>query len=186
MMRTMTFDLSDELQCFVQGLDLLAKKNFPVEEVLAYLKLNFFSPGLVDRYRFFSDSWYTRNLLYKTPFYELLLLCWQPGQESPIHGHEGEKCWMRIEEGSLLFKNYDVIYKSDHLTVDPVDSVEGHEGFVDGPAVIHSVANISDKPACSLHLYAKPFARCDIFDANEHKKARVDLNYYSVNGIIES
>jgi hypothetical protein len=178
------FELSDDLATFVAGLDVLAAKNFPIEEVLAYLRLNPFDPSVLAPYRFFSETWYTRNLLYKAAGYELLLLCWAPHQESPIHGHEGEKCWMRVEEGSLEFTDYDVTEKDGELVIDPKVTVEGTVGFVDGPAVVHRVVNRTDLPASSLHLYAKPFAQCDIFDSKAHNKKRVGLKYFSVNGIV--
>ena len=42
--------------------------------------------------------------------------------------------------------------------------VTGDKGFLDGPAEIHSVENIFNEPAVSLHIYAKPFDACDIYD----------------------
>ena len=39
-----------------------------------------------NRIAFASDA-YARNLVCRTPFFELLVLCWRPGQESTIHDH---------------------------------------------------------------------------------------------------
>ena len=168
---------------FIVGLDSLAKKNFPVSEVLAYLKASHFQEDLLEPYTFFSEKRYTRNLLHKRPEYEVLLLCWMPNQISPIHGHEGEKCWMRVESGELYFTNYvEKENASGEVTVEPLDSQVGGQGFVDGPAIIHRVANQTLKPAMSLHLYAKPFAQCDVFDEEKHLKTRIGLGYDSVDG----
>ena len=41
-----------------------------------------------NRIAFTADT-YARNLACRTPFFELLVLCWRPGQESTIHDHGG-------------------------------------------------------------------------------------------------
>ncbi|MDC1038666.1 hypothetical protein OAR31_06350, partial [Candidatus Marinimicrobia bacterium] len=60
--------------------------------------------------------------------------------------------------------------------------VTGDKGFVDGPAEIHSVENIFNEPAVSLHIYAKPFDACDIYDLENKTVERVTLKYYSQYG----
>ena len=57
-------------------------------------------------------------------------------------------------------------------------------GFLDGPADIHSVENLFDKFATSLHVYAKPYDACDIYDTDNGKIERMKLSYYSNNGVI--
>ena len=42
-------------------------------------------------YAFWSHETYTRNCVVRTDKYELLLLCWQEGQETPIHCRNGEE-----------------------------------------------------------------------------------------------
>src|SRR5688572_19946103 len=44
---------------------------------------------------------YTRHLVLKNRDVELLVLCWAMGAHAPIHGHEGELCWARVERGRL-------------------------------------------------------------------------------------
>ena len=175
--------LSPSLLVVVQGLENLAIQNFPVFEVG-----NFFQNILIPfddlkPYAFFENERYTRNLIYKTPAFELMLLCWSPAQESPIHGHEGEKCWMRIQQGQLVFTNYQEVAPAQ---LEQVSVVSGNVGFTDGPAIIHKVENVSSEPAISLHLYARPFAQCDVFDQEHHEKKKVQLSYYSVYGQLVS
>ncbi len=170
------------LQEFIAGLDLLALKNFPVTEVSAYLSETLFEESWLEPYTFFSEKRYTRNLLHKLPEYEILLLCWMPHQVSPIHGHEGEKCWMRVEAGALHFTDFTENKSSGVVVIDPLKTQIGGRGFVDGPAFIHQVANRTEKPAMSLHLYARPFAQCDIFDQEHYIIARADLRYDSIDG----
>ena len=170
------------LQEFIAALDLLSKANFPVDAVTQFLKTSPLAPKTLKPYIFFSRQRYTRNLLFKCPSYEILLLCWQPGQVSPIHGHEGEKCWMRVEQGELHFINYNVKEINGKSFVEVEHEATGNTGFVDGPAVVHRVENTSLEPALSLHLYARPLSKCDIFDKEHKTKHQIPLRYDSVGG----
>src|SRR2546426_763531 len=44
-------------------------------------------PSEIEPFLHFTDNRYARNLVYKTPYFECLVLCWKPGQRSPIHDH---------------------------------------------------------------------------------------------------
>ena len=120
-----------------------------------------------------------KNLIYKEDDFEILLVCWKAGQVAPIHGHEGEKCWMRVESGALQICNYKLdSIKPLELTMTGV--IKGEAGYVDGPADIHSVENVNDEPAVSLHVYAKPFGQCDIYDLDDGIIRRLELTYDSM------
>ncbi|MBM3886415.1 hypothetical protein FJ364_00660 [Candidatus Dependentiae bacterium] len=178
--------MSPVIQSFIKKLDMLATQNFPHDGIDDLFKNHPFDVEFLEPYVFFSDNFYTRNLLHKKPAYELLLLCWMPNQKSPIHGHEGEKCWMRVESGKLHFTDYSVKEIGEGVIVEPRYTIEGECGFVDGPAVIHHVENKANVPAYSLHLYARPFAQCDIFDLENRLKKRAELGYDSMYGKLTS
>ncbi|MDE0585774.1 MAG: cysteine dioxygenase family protein [Planctomycetota bacterium] len=54
-----------------------------------------------EEWSLWSDERYTRNLVACRESFELLILCWKPGQQSPIHDHAGQNCWMSVLEGQL-------------------------------------------------------------------------------------
>lgn len=172
------------LSAFIQRLEQLAARDFSVQETHQFLKRSPLAPGELKPYIFFDPCQYTRNLLYKSGEFELLAICWQPGQKAPIHGHEGEKCWSRVEEGSLYFTNYCERSSLDgsfrlEITSPPT---RGGPGYLDGPADIHAVENPFQEPAVTLHLYSRPYAECDIYDPVNGQKERRKLTYYSVFG----
>ena len=49
---------------------------------------------------------------------------------------------------------------------------------------IHSVENVSDSKAVSLHVYAKPYDSCEVYDLDVNKIKRSYLTYYSKYGQI--
>jgi hypothetical protein len=60
------------------------------------------------RYAHFDPSrHYTRNLI-ATDYtsYTLMLLCWNPGRESPIHNHPCNGCWLKVLQGSIKETRY--------------------------------------------------------------------------------
>lgn len=51
---------------------------------------------------------YTRNLVATDDkHYTLLLLCWNPGKESPVHDHPCDGCWMDVIQGSIQECRYE-------------------------------------------------------------------------------
>ena len=68
------------------------------------------------------------------------------------------------------------------MNLDLVDRVLAKKGYLDGPADIHSVENISNDIAVSLHVYASPFDSCDIYDMETGVKNRIQLQYHSMFG----
>jgi len=169
-------DIIDKLKEF-------AHQNFPVPEVSSFLQNLNLNENELKYYSFYKENFYTRNLIHKDSDFELLVICWPPNTSSPIHGHEGEKCWARVQEGQLQICNYEEI-SSDPLKLKMIQELSCSPGFLDGPADIHSVENLSDKFAISLHVYAKPYDVCNIYDTKNGEVGRMKLNYYSINGEI--
>ena len=169
------------MKSLIHDLKEYARQDFPVPEISAFLsQYKLPQVTLADYVKFKTDK-YARHLVHKDEDFEILIVCWQPGQKAPIHGHEGEKCWARVETGKLQFCNYSILSES------PVDlkmdgQLVGGRGFLDGPAEVHSVENVFDEPAMSLHIYAKPFDACDIYDMEKKTVDRVTLNYHSKFG----
>ena len=167
------------MQNLIDKLHEFSKHDFPVPEVTSYLQNFNLSERNHKQYSFFDNRYYTRNLIFRDEHFEIILLCWGPGQIAPIHGHEGEKCWMRIESGALQICNYK-LDSINPLELTMISLTKGEVGYLDGPAEIHSVENVYNEPAISLHVYAKPFDKCDIYDLNEGVIRKTELLYDSM------
>jgi NitT/TauT family transport system ATP-binding protein len=176
--RHLGFDhLIDDLKRFAAG-------GFPATDVRQYLARTLMDRAALEPYLNFCDEHYTRNLVHKDPDFELLVICWGRGQKAPIHGHEGELCFARVERGRLRFSNYAML-SEDPVRLRPTGApVDGGVGFLDGPADLHAVENPVEfgENAASLHLYSKPYAECDIYDSESGPRRRVKLAYDSIQG----
>ena len=60
----------------------------------------------IEPYIHFDDERYARNLVHKTNDFECLVLCWKPGQRSPIHDHANSICAVYTLKGLLSADNY--------------------------------------------------------------------------------
>ncbi len=156
------------LSDFLARIRDFASRNFDNAEVLPFLRGGRIRDEVLAPHLHWSPERYTRNLVERNDDFALIVLCWSPGQAAPVHGHEGEKCWARVERGRLRFANYrEISRQGDVATLKALGKpVEGAPGHVDGPADIHSVENLAawNTPAVSLHLYTKPYPEFDVFD----------------------
>ncbi|XP_061167278.1 cysteine dioxygenase type 1-like [Saccostrea echinata] len=130
-----------------------------------------------------SDEKYTRTLLDKgNGLYNLMILCWNTNQESPIHNHPNSHCFMKTLKGEVfeeLYKNPDVtscgckmekiadrVYKLNdvaHITDEDGLHRVGNKSHVDG--------------AVTLHLYSPPFSTCRKYDDDTSKYTEVPMRF---------
>lgn len=132
-------------------------------------------------YSSWSNSRYTRNCLAENEKFELILLCWEEGHKTPIHDHGGEECWVKVIDGELK----ETIYKADAAgalkTVDVSLSKTNEISYMIDFMGFHSLENVTDGRAMSLHLYAKPIRNCNIFDDTTKQFVSKDMDYCTVS-----
>ena len=167
----------------IYDLKNFAKQDFPITEVSNFLQNLKLNDKSLKKYAFIKKNFYTRNLIHREKDFEILLICWPAKTNAPIHGHEGEKCWARVESGNLSIGNYQKLSNSP-LELNMINELSCDAGYLDGPADIHSVKNISEDFSTSLHIYAKPYDACDIYDLEKGVIERKKLGYYSIDGKI--
>ena len=150
-------------------------------EMGRFLAVSRIEPASLDEAVAFAPGRYTRHLIHKDRDVEILVLCWARGASAPIHGHEGELCWARVERGRLAFRSYREISRTP-LVLEPLGVLEGGPGHVDGPADIHAVTNPAslDEDAVTVHVYCRPYDECDIYDVAAGSVRRVRLAYDSL------
>lgn len=99
-------------------------KDDPVTKLFSRLDLN--EPELKEYALSEPCKNYTRNLVATdNETYTLLLLCWNPGKQSPIHDHPCDGCWVRVVEGSVTETRYEMNENDNSLKVTSVDTYEG-------------------------------------------------------------
>jgi cysteine dioxygenase len=174
---------------FVQGLARIPKVEFTVPLVARYLAQNPVEPASLQPYLFYEPTHYTRNLVYKCDMFEVIAVCWDVGQASQVHNHQGQNCWMAAPLGRLAVQNYELLRSDDRgfcelraanrVVMDP-----GHPAHVDPAQPIHSVLNLAEfnQRAMSLHVYSLPYDRCIVYAPERNAYWEVPLSYDSEYG----
>ena len=174
---------------FIAGLCTIPEEDF-AGTVYDYMKSHPVDGHGLQPFLFFSRNHYTRNLIFKNDLFELLAICWESGQASPIHNHHGQNCWMAMPVGKLRVQSFRVIEQHDqtgHCQLEPTDIYDIHKllpAKVDPAEPVHRVLNVPEfkQRAVSLHVYSKPFDRCLVYSLVENECREIPLHYTSEYG----
>jgi cysteine dioxygenase len=131
---------------------------------------------------FFETEGYTRNLVYRCGQYELLLLCWNEGQASPIHDHDGQQCWMAVLDGEVEEVHYQQ-QAGGGLQEGAVRAYQpGQVAFIQDEIALHKVRAGRGGRGVSLHLYSSPIDSCHVFHPESGQASWIEVGYHSVRG----
>ena len=155
------------LEGFVAALCAIPPEEFAADRVLEAVRANRVAPQELEEFLLWRPDRYTRNLVYRNDLFQVLVMCWNIGQASPVHDHAGQRCWMSMEEGRLEISNYSykrgevLEYLNTEIAGEPPDAIH-----VDQCNSIHQISNRCSwcQPAVSLHVYSLPFGSCYIYD----------------------
>jgi cysteine dioxygenase len=196
----------------------MAKQLMSIDDVVEYLRS--IEAGLITRdkvldfldgiqitdsslspYVFYERGFYTRNLIYRDPLFEVMAICWEPRQKTTIHSHNGQLCWMLAQRGNLQVVDYkwlgcdhpeyqnvvgiDCLAGSEHVQLDRLREVGACAGgpvlTADKMQTIHQLFNL-DERAVSIHVYSQPIDSCVAYDLENGKCYRRQLAYHSKFG----
>src|SRR5215467_8426493 len=98
------------IQDFAAGLRKFSESEFnSTDQVINFLKSAPVDADTLSPYLRWDRQHYTRNLIDKTPLYELIAICWEIGQVSSVHNHRDQNCWMAVPIGRLQVENFRVL-----------------------------------------------------------------------------
>lgn len=103
----------------------------------------------------FSRDTYHRNLVSKSEWYEMLVMCWRSGQHSQIHDHRGSSCAFKVIEGVAAEDIYEL------ASPGKVRYVASRNYLRDDVCVaqtsdIHQILNREGGDLITLHIYSPP------------------------------
>jgi cysteine dioxygenase len=149
--------------------------------------------ALVGAHVRFCDDHYARNLICRTAQFELLVLCWKPGQASTIHDHAGSLNVTRLYLGELTSRRFRRRdggrgvnqvggTASGELPRGPVELIDEQVIADSGAAKvdrgeIHQLANESGSELITVHLYAPPLTDIVVYSLTEPQTEVLRLRY---------
>ena len=179
------------IQDFVAELKKFPEPAFSrIDQIIRFLQHTPVLPDTLAPYLTWDKQHYTRNLIDKTPLYELVAICWEIGQSSSIHNHREQNCWMAVPIGRLLVENFHVVSQSvdeGKCQLDTAETVEMNPRqpcAVDPLEPVHRVYNPRkfDQRAVSLHVYSRPFDTCVVYSQEQGTCGVIKLHYQTEYG----
>ncbi|MHC4415112.1 MAG: cysteine dioxygenase [Planctomycetota bacterium] len=158
-----TVDSFPKLRSLFRYLDRLGRQAdlATLHRLLAELDIT--RADLAPACRFEADR-YQRNLIKETSWYELVCLCWQSGQRTPIHDHAGSSCAFLVVEGVATETRFD---RTPSGLICPTWTKDHEPGYVcaSDEADIHQVANTRSvgEDLITLHAYSPRLRSFNIF-----------------------
>ena len=139
------------------------------------------SSELIESRTWFAANTYARNLVCRTPSFELLVLCWRPGHESTIHDHAGSLNAIRVYRGELTSRIF-VPAAGRPAGTGPVELVAeervkpgGWTGVDRGG--IHQLVNTAEEDLVTVHVYAPPLTELVVYSTSAAESERRPLRY---------
>ena len=128
-----------------------------LDEITSWLGAVEISQLDLQPYLGFKEGNYWRHRVCRNDAVEMLVICWRPGQLTPIHDHNGSHGVVRVHQG--LMSETIFAYDSDKGLGHDTDR-ECPVGTVTGAEVpdIHSIGNpaSSGQDLITVHVYAPP------------------------------
>lgn len=179
MLQSRRTDSSGSVAGLVQGLDAHFRTGSDPAQAEAILRTYVPTKAELAPYANFSDDRYCRNLIHRSERFELLLLCWKPGQSSPVHDHRYSWCGVRVIEGIAHEVRFT---KTAFGTWVP----NGHSTARSGELVCssdtdtHIIGNFETGDLMTLHCYAPPLKNYEIVPNEQTISATLSRVYNSL------
>lgn len=174
------------IQNLIEGLRQFPESAFgPTEPLRRFLENMPVDTDSLAPYLNWDRQHYTRNLIDRTPLYELMAICWEVGQSSSVHNHRDQNCWMAVPVGRLLVENFHLVHQdlqSGRSRLEPLNTVEMnifHPCAVDPADPVHRVVNPREfnQRAVSLHVYSRPFDTCVVYSPEQGTCGEIQLHF---------
>lgn len=126
-------------------------------EVYALVERTNMAPEDIAPYMLFKAGNYSRHRVMKNEHVEMLVLCWKPGQRTPIHDHNGSHGAVFVHKGILWETTFE--YDTD-TGLQYASHRELRAGGLTGSEIpdIHQLGNpdVSGRDLVTIHIYAPP------------------------------
>ncbi len=139
------------------------------------------SEELIESRTCFAANTYSRNLVCRTPAFELLVLCWKQGHESTIHDHAGSLNAISVHRGELTSRIF-VPAAGRPAGTGPVELVAeehvrpgGWTGVDRGG--VHQLVNSAADDLVTVHVYAPPLSDLVVYATDSAETERRPVRY---------
>lgn len=130
-----------------------------------------------EKYYSWKKDSYARNCLLKTDDLELLLICYEKGQETPIHDFDSKQAWIHTIQGKLCEERFRVTEDCNGLEQLSSTTLGTNDYSFMSQVGIHRYKNVYEARSVSLNLYCQPIEHWTQYNENgETEEVRVSYD----------
>lgn len=108
---------------------------------------------------------YTRTCVIRNAAFELLVVCYEPGQRTSIHDYDSEMAWVHPVIGEVVEERFVRPVGNAGLRLVQESRLRpGMLGALTRESSIHRFSNPGPGRAVTLNLYAPPMSKWQVFD----------------------
>lgn len=107
---------------------------------------------------------YTRTCIQRNEAFELLVICYEPGQRTSIHDYDSQLAWIHPVVGEVVEERFAVSPDGGLRKMREVRLYPGTDDSLTQATGIHRFANRGPERAVTLNLYAKPMSKWRMYD----------------------
>lgn len=177
----------------IAGLTELTKNKTKTSDILRDEVRSFMNSYNGDdwkQYALYDETCYTRNRIYIDPEerFELIILCWNISQMTPIHNHPESQCFFKLLQGEIHERSYEIPKKNKPRKMKEIGTMLynkiGETGYIDDGMGVHLVENLSPSEVCvTMHLYAPVYKNVRCYDERTGKVEVHGCKNYSIKGV---
>lgn len=132
------------------------------------------------QYERYDDHKYVRVLIDAgNEKYNLVILCWNVGQGTPVHDHPASECMFKVCDGAICETRFDFPEGNRDAELEVTGHIElseGEVGHINDVQGIHRMDNESDIDTCvTLHCYFPPYLFVNVYDERTGTKSKYDV-----------
>lgn len=151
----------------IQSIDELVKELLRHREPMSYGRILARyaepTPDLVPYLRWNSKH-YTRTCINRNDDFELLVICYEPGQSTSIHDYDSQTAWIHPIVGELVEERYALTGTGGVQLTEEKRLRPGIDDVLTSGMAIHRFINFGPGRAITLNLYARPMSKWRVYD----------------------
>jgi cysteine dioxygenase len=133
-----------------------AKRPLTRDEMLAFARGVDLDKMDLGPYRGFQDGGYARNTVELNENFELVVICWKPGQASAIHDHGKSNCLYLVVEGDMTEELYARGERGQEPRKTRTRPWKRGDITISAGTDIHRISNQGTAPLVTVHIYSPP------------------------------
>lgn len=119
---------------------------------------------------------YTRNCITRTDAFELLLICYEPGQSTSIHDYATQEAWIHPIQGTVIEERFEPGPDGPLRKVSSAKLDTGSFSYLHNGRSIHRFRNTNKERSITLNLYAKPLNKWKVYDETSGEPRSQDVD----------